>query len=181
MLALAPAVLAAYRARGYSDAHMKVVEDAKQRRARMAAIAPTPIKQVLALTDARAPCPPVCAPVVETDDTLEPAPQITRTLAMAGREKVKCIQFACARFYDVSRVDMLSARRTATVVKPRQVAMYLAKILTLHSMPEIGRRFGGRDHTTVLHAVRKLEALVRTDERIRDEIAQIKTALGVEA
>ena len=65
-----------------------------------------------------------------------------------------------ARQYNVSRSDLLSSRRTANVVRPRQVAMYLAKTLTLRSLPEIGRRFGGRDHTTVLHAVRKIEALV---------------------
>ena len=68
-----------------------------------------------------------------------------------------------ARQYNVSRSDLLSSRRTANVVRPRQVAMYLAKTLTLRSLPEIGRRFGGRDHTTVLHAVRKIEALVAKD------------------
>ena len=55
-------------------------------------------------------------------------------------------------------------------VRPRQVAMYLAKTLTLRSLPEIGRRFGGRDHTTVLHAVRKIEALVAKDVSLSDEV-----------
>ena len=68
------------------------------------------------------------------------------------------IQRMVARQYNVSRADLLSSRRTANVVRPRQVAMYLAKTLTLRSLPEIGRRFGGRDHTTVLHAVRKIGA-----------------------
>jgi chromosomal replication initiator protein len=77
----------------------------------------------------------------------------------------------------VSRADLLSSRRTANVVRPRQVAMYLAKILTLRSLPEIGRRFGGRDHTTVLHAVRKIENLVSTDNTLAEEIEMLKRQL----
>src|SRR5438270_6873284 len=76
------------------------------------------------------------------------------------RVKIEDIQRVVARHYNVSRGDLLSSRRTANVVRPRQVAMYLAKTLTLRSLPEIGRRFGGRDHTTVLHAVCKIENLV---------------------
>jgi chromosomal replication initiator protein len=71
----------------------------------------------------------------------------------------------------------LSSRRTANVVRPRQVAMYLAKPLTLRSLPEIGRRFGGRDHTTVLHAVRKIEGLVGDDAMLADEIEVLKRQL----
>jgi chromosomal replication initiator protein len=82
-----------------------------------------------------------------------------------------------ARQYNVSRADLLSSRRTANVVRPRQVAMYLAKLLTLRSLPEIGRRFGGRDHTTVLHAVRKIENLVNTDTSLAEEIEVLKRQL----
>jgi chromosomal replication initiator protein len=82
-----------------------------------------------------------------------------------------------ARQYNVSRADLLSSRRTANVVRPRQVAMYLAKILTLRSLPEIGRRFGGRDHTTVLHAVRKIETLAGNDSALADEIETLKRLL----
>jgi chromosomal replication initiator protein len=63
------------------------------------------------------------------------------------------------------------------VVRPRQVAMYLAKTLTLRSLPEIGRRFGGRDHTTVLHAVRKIEALVSKDVALSEEVESLKRQL----
>ena len=70
--------------------------------------------------------------------------------------------------------DLLSSRRTANVVRPRQIAMYLAKMLTPRSLPEIGRRFGGRDHTTVLHAVRKIEALVDGDKALAEEIELLK-------
>jgi len=62
-------------------------------------------------------------------------------------------------------------------VRPRQVAMYLAKTLTLRSLPEIGRRFGGRDHTTVLHAVRKIEGLVGNDVALAEEIEVLKRQL----
>jgi chromosomal replication initiator protein len=77
----------------------------------------------------------------------------------------------------VSRADLLSSRRTANVVRPRQVAMYLAKVLTLRSLPEIGRRFGGRDHTTVLHAVRKIENLAGNDSALAEEIESLKRQL----
>jgi chromosomal replication initiator protein len=82
-----------------------------------------------------------------------------------------------ARQYTVSRADLRSSRRTANVVRPRQIAMYLAKTLTLRSLPEIGRRFGGRDHTTVLHAVRKIETLASSDTGLAEEIELLKRLL----
>jgi chromosomal replication initiator protein len=93
------------------------------------------------------------------------------------RVKIEDIQRVVARHYNVSRGDLLSSRRTANVVRPRQVAMYLAKTLTLRSLPEIGRRFGGRDHTTVLHAVRKIEHLVGNDSALAEEIEVLKRQL----
>jgi chromosomal replication initiator protein len=93
------------------------------------------------------------------------------------RVKIEDIQRVVARQYNVSRADLLSSRRTANVVRPRQVAMYLAKTLTLRSLPEIGRRFGGRDHTTVLHAVRKIENLVGSDTALAEEIEVLKRQL----
>jgi chromosomal replication initiator protein len=93
------------------------------------------------------------------------------------RVKIEEIQRVVARQYNVSRADLLSSRRTANVVRPRQVAMYLAKTLTLRSLPEIGRRFGGRDHTTVLHAVRKIEGLVGNDTVLAEEVEVLKRQL----
>jgi chromosomal replication initiator protein len=93
------------------------------------------------------------------------------------RVKIEDIQRVVARQYNVSRSDLLSSRRTANVVRPRQIAMYLAKTLTLRSLPEIGRRFGGRDHTTVLHAVRKIENLVGNDNVLAEEIEILKRLL----
>ena len=93
------------------------------------------------------------------------------------RVKIEDIQRICAKHYNVSRQDLLSSRRTRNVVMPRQIAMYLAKSLTLRSLPEIGRRFGGRDHTTVLHAVRKIEDLVGSDGQLSADIELIKRLL----
>ena len=90
------------------------------------------------------------------------------------RVKIEDIQRVVARHYNVSKADLLSSRRTRTIVRPRQIAMYLAKMLTPRSLPEIGRRFGGRDHTTVLHAVRKIEGLIEGDMTLADEIELLK-------
>jgi chromosomal replication initiator protein len=112
--------------------------------------------------------------------TLEMAEREMRDLirpAEPKRVRIEDIQRVVARQYNVSRADLLSSRRTANVVRPRQVAMYLAKVLTLRSLPEIGRRFGGRDHTTVLHAVRKIETLAGNDSALADEIETLKRLL----
>jgi chromosomal replication initiator protein len=112
--------------------------------------------------------------------TLEMAEREVRDLIRPQepkRVKIEDIQRVVAKQYNVSRADLLSSRRTANVVRPRQVAMYLAKTLTLRSLPEIGRRFGGRDHTTVLHAVRKIENLVNTDSALAEEIELLKRQL----
>ena len=112
--------------------------------------------------------------------TLEMAEREMRDLirpAEPKRVRIEDIQRVVARQYNVSRADLLSSRRTANVVRPRQVAMYLAKVLTLRSLPEIGRRFGGRDHTTVLHAVRKIENLAGSDSALAEEIESLKRQL----
>ncbi len=93
------------------------------------------------------------------------------------RVKIEDIQKLVATHFNVSRADILSSRRTANVVRPRQIAMYLSKALTLRSLPEIGRRFGGRDHTTVLHAVRKIDALAAKDGTLLEEIELLKRML----
>jgi chromosomal replication initiator protein len=112
--------------------------------------------------------------------TLEMAEREVRDLVRPmepKRVKIEDIQRIVARQYNVSRADLLSSRRTANVVRPRQIAMFLAKTLTLRSLPEIGRRFGGRDHTTVLHAVRKIENLVHSDTALAEEIELLKRQL----
>jgi chromosomal replication initiator protein len=112
--------------------------------------------------------------------TIEMADDVIRDLVRPAdprRIRVEDILRIVAKHYGVSRADLLSSRRTANVVRPRQIAMYLAKTLTLRSLPEIGRRFGGRDHTTVLHAVRKIEGLVQGDQALAEEIEILKRLL----
>ncbi|WP_455478809.1 chromosomal replication initiator protein DnaA [Bartonella sp. B10] len=120
----------------------------------------------------------------ESDLSLERIDELLGHLTRSGEPKrirIEEIQRAVARHYNVSKQDLLSNRRTRTVVKPRQVAMYLAKILTPRSLPEIGRRFGGRDHTTVLHAVRKIEDLVCDDQTLAKELELLKRLIGEQA
>ncbi|MET3588954.1 chromosomal replication initiator protein [Bartonella silvatica] len=120
----------------------------------------------------------------ESDLSLERIDELLGHLTRSGEPKrirIEEIQRTVARHYNVSKQDLLSNRRTRTVVKPRQVAMYLAKMLTPRSLPEIGRRFGGRDHTTVLHAVRKIEDLVCGDQTLAKELELLKRLIGDQA
>lgn len=87
------------------------------------------------------------------------------------RIRIDDILKVVGRHYNVARADLLSPRRARSIVRPRQVGMYLAKKLTPRSLPEIGRRFGGRDHSTVLHAVRKIEELLQVDDQLAREVA----------
>ena len=84
-----------------------------------------------------------------------------------------------SRHFGISKPDILSQRRHRSVVWPRQIGMYLAKQLTARSLPEIGRRFGNRDHTTVLHAIRKIETALDNNQRLRDEIDDLKKMLKI--
>jgi len=86
---------------------------------------------------------------------------------------IENIQKNVAEYYKLRVSDLLSRRRTRTIARPRQMAMALSKELTEHSLPEIGDAFGGRDHTTVLHACRRIEDLCETDGRIREDKAKL--------
>lgn len=88
-----------------------------------------------------------------------------------------CIKAVCT-YYNISRRDMLSSRRQRFITRPRQVSMYLSKMLTDGSMPEIGRRHGNRDHTTVLHACRRIEHLLDSDLVLRADIVRIKRRIA---
>ena len=110
-------------------------------------------------------------------------PLAERTLAdlvrarEARRVRIEDILRIVSRHYKVPRNELLSSRRSRDVVRPRQLAMYLAKSLTSRSLPEIGRRFGGRDHTTVLHSVRKVEQMMKDDGDLCQEIELLKRML----
>ncbi len=87
------------------------------------------------------------------------------------------IQRVVGEYYKIKVSDLLSKRRSRSVARPRQVAMYLAKDLTNHSLPEIGDAFGGRDHTTVLHACRKIKELLETDADIKEDVKNLLRTL----
>ncbi len=112
--------------------------------------------------------------------TLDEAEAILRPHLAKGADRritVDEIQKATAEHYALKQADLLSERRTRAVARPRQLAMYLAKTLTTRSYPDIGRRFGGRDHTTVLHAVRRIEALRTADPAIAADIEAVTRKL----
>ncbi len=90
------------------------------------------------------------------------------------RITVEDIQRRVAEYYNLRLADLLSPRRARTVARPRQVAMYLSKQLTTRSLPDIGRKFGGRDHTTVMHAVKRVEELVRSDGTLEEDIHHLR-------
>jgi chromosomal replication initiator protein len=94
------------------------------------------------------------------------------------RVKIDDILRIVSRHFAVSKQDILSQRRHRSVVWPRQIGMYLAKQLTSRSLPEIGRRFGDRDHTTVLHAIRKIDKELEANTRLRDELEELKKQLN---
>lgn len=87
------------------------------------------------------------------------------------------IQRRVAQYYNIRLADMLSPRRARTVARPRQIAMYLSKQLTTRSLPEIGRKFGGRDHTTVIHAVRRIDELCREDSGMEEDVDLLRRKL----
>jgi chromosomal replication initiator protein len=87
------------------------------------------------------------------------------------------IQKTVAEYYQIRMSDVLSKRRNRSIARPRQVAMALAKELTTHSLPEIGDAFGGRDHTTVLHACRKIQELRQQEPKIEEDYKTLSNIL----
>ena len=116
---------------------------------------------------------------MRTPVTLERAQQLLRDLLHTQERAVTIenIQKAVAQHCSVSLADMRSSRRARHIARSRQMAMYLAKQLTPHSLPEIGKQFGGKDHTTVMHAVRRVEALLTEDGTMREDIERLTRSL----
>ncbi|MFD2261811.1 chromosomal replication initiator protein DnaA [Lacibacterium aquatile] len=119
------------------------------------------------------------ATLVHRAISLEMAQEVLHDLLRAHDRRVTIeeIQKRVAEHYTIRLVDMSSARRSRQIARPRQVAMYLAKQLTSRSLPEIGRKFGGRDHTTVMHAVKKIEELQATDSALAEDIELLRRML----
>jgi len=98
-------------------------------------------------------------------------------LAENGVLKVSYIQAIVADHYRIPPREMTSQRRSQWIARPRQVAMYLTRELTPKSYPDIGRNFGGRDHTTVIHACKRIEKLMRDDVEIREDVHALHSRL----
>jgi chromosomal replication initiator protein len=111
--------------------------------------------------------------------TLETTQELLHDLLRANDRRVTIeeIQKRVAEHFNVKVSDMHSARRSRGVARPRQVAMYLSKLLTPRSLPEIGRKFGGRDHTTVMHAVRRVEELRASDASFAEDVELLRRML----
>jgi chromosomal replication initiator protein len=111
--------------------------------------------------------------------TIDMAQEVLKDLIRASQRRITIddIQRKVADYYNLRLSDLLSARRSRQIARPRQVAMYLSKILTTRSLPEIGRKFGGRDHTTVIHAVKRIEGLRDSDSAIQEEVDLLTRSL----
>lgn len=111
--------------------------------------------------------------------SLEMAQEVLGDLLRASDRRITIdeIQKKVAEHFNIRLADMHSARRARAVARPRQVAMYLCKQLTPRSLPEIGRKFGGRDHTTVIHAVRKIEELAAYDPTFKEDVDLLRRLL----
>ncbi|MEO1001259.1 MAG: chromosomal replication initiator protein DnaA, partial [Pseudomonadota bacterium] len=112
---------------------------------------------------------------VDLDMTHECLTDVLRT--SAKKLTIDDIMKKVADHYNLSMSDILSKRRTRAIARPRQVAMYLAKELTRKSLPEIGRRFGGRDHTTVIHAVKRIDELRASDPQLAEDVRLLRRLL----
>ena len=119
------------------------------------------------------------AALVNAPVTLQFTRETLADLLRAHEKKLTIdeIQRKVADYYALKMTDLLSARRAREVARPRQVAMYLAKKLTPRSLPEIGRRFGGRDHTTVMHAVKRIEELRAADSELNNDVVHLTRLL----
>ena len=119
------------------------------------------------------------AQLVGREVSLESAQDVLHDLIRANDRRVTIeeIQKKVASHFNIRTSDMHSARRARSVARPRQVAMYLAKQLTSRSLPEIGRKFGGRDHTTVMHAVKKVEELTERDAGFAEDVELLRRML----
>lgn len=118
--------------------------------------------------------------LVGREISLESARDVLADLIRSNDKKitVEDIQKKVALYFDIKVSDMSSARRLKQVTVPRQIAMYLCKTMTSLSLPDIGKKFGGRDHTTVLHAVRKITEAIKTDSKLLSDINYLKETMN---
>jgi hypothetical protein len=170
------------------------IQAARERRARIAAKA-KPDTPILCLSASarsqRADVPPVVLlkpsppPVViwaqRQIQQYQPWFEVVEEIDAPPKPKhppIHLIQRTTANFYGVTVEDIIGERRMKFMVIPRQVAVYLSKTLTVRSLPEIGRRFGGRDHATILHSFKKIARLIESEDELRGQVESIKNEIG---
>lgn len=145
-----------------------------QRLHRFAPAAPIPVAERLPGPAFKPTMPPIPNEAIKEASEMQMPSHNTR-----GEPRIEHIQRVVVdHFPGVTMRDLNSPRRIAKIVLPRQIAMYLAKTMTARSLPDVGRRFGGRDHTTVLHAVRKIEALVASKPEIASTVEMLRKAIA---
>jgi hypothetical protein len=167
---LPPMIARARINRGYCQAQLHWIDEAKARKLRMTPHEPSgpAARDIIHVAS------------VPTDAGIEPESNpsdIDAFYSLNRRFKttrwLAAILSSVSEHYGVLKIDIVSQRRTVNVMLPRQIAMYLARMLTTRSLPEIGRQMGNRDHTTVLHAVRKIARMRETDAGLNAEIEQL--------
>lgn len=114
------------------------------------------------------PAPPQRVVVIELG-----SPQTVPVINLPKRASIDLIQRAACEYFKVEMPDLLSDRRSKEIVRPRQVAVYVCRKLTLQSLPQIGRRFGNRDHTTIMAACKKIETLRKTEPAIDQAVVTL--------
>jgi chromosomal replication initiator protein len=120
------------------------------------------------------------ASLTSTPVTLDMAREVLKDILVEKNREITVeeIQKTVAAHFNVKISDLKSAKRLKALVLPRQIAMYLSRILTSCSYPEIGERFGGKDHSTIIHAIKKIEKIMENDFQLRSTINTIKNVLA---
>ena len=113
------------------------------------------------------------------DINLENSERLLSDILLVNEKNISInhIQEQVSLFFNLKLSDMTSSRRSINIARPRQIAMYICKAITSFSYPEIGKAFGGKDHTTVMHAVKKIEALLLIDQKLKKQISELKISI----
>lgn len=121
------------------------------------------------------------ATLVGRNINIEMTTEVLRDLIRSNDRRISIeeIQNKVAEHFDIKLSDLLSSKRSIDIARPRQIAMYLSKVLTTCSLPEIGRKFGGKDHTTVMHAVKKVESIKKENTTFSEDVDMLKRVLQV--
>ncbi len=120
------------------------------------------------------------ATMAHEDITTSMAAEALKSLKLSGKDSelsIAKIQDIVAKYYQVSVSDLKGKKRVKQIVMPRQIAMYLAREMTDNSLPKIGQEFGGKDHTTVIHAHEKIEQAITDDSTLKDQVIELKNRL----